>query len=232
MKHDYRIIERVRPLIKFVKETCWDNLTARVYFFIILSMVGGSFILTGGKGFKSNSSVNQVWLKCSDKLPYGEVNKKLPYSEINKIYFRKHDLVKDRLEGRSLPFLNLKNGTQLLVVFNTTDWDIRSIAVLFDINYMNGSSQSVVLINEFVKIDENMINNELVRSLRFIINDEDVIKYFTDMKILNMRVVEACGKIRPMKIEIKIDEALKEAVESTSKSINKIKKDINDLFSR
>lgn len=223
MKHHYKIIEGVRPLIKFIKENCWDNLTARVYFLLVLIIAVGVLISTDGKGFKQNVSVNQVWLSGSDRLPY---------SEINKLYLRERDLAKDRLEGKLSPFLDRKNGTQILFILNKTDWKIRSVAVLFDVSYMSGSSQSVVLINGNVENDEDTIDGKLVRSVRFIINKEDMVKYFTDMKTLNMRVVEACGKIRPMKIEIKIDEALKEAVESTSKSINKIKKDINDLFSR
>lgn len=114
-------------------------------------------------------------------------------------------------------------GTGVLMFSNKTNWDIDSIRILFSIKYLNGSTRSIVLINEMM-----VPIKDLERSVFFNVRSEDMLNYFSDVKEFNWRVVDACGKIRPMKIEIKAKEAVKKAGES----MNKVIKGIDDLFSR
>ena len=101
-----------------------------------------------------------------------------------------------------------------------TDWNIDSVHVLFEIEYLNGTTRQEVL--------ENRIVLDADRIIVFQVREEDKIKCFTDVKKFNFRVVAACGKLRPMKIEIKISEAFKKIENKSSEAL----KEFTDLFSR
>ena len=107
-----------------------------------------------------------------------------------------------------------------MYIENKTDWDIDLIQVWFDIKYVNGANRQTIL-----KKERTDVSNRL---MFFEVSHEDKIEYFTDVKNFSFRVVAACGKIRPMKIEVKIKEAFRKAGES----MNKVMKEIGDLFSR
>jgi hypothetical protein len=102
-----------------------------------------------------------------------------------------------------------------------TDWNINSVHVLFDIVYLDGSTRQEILENSGIDLGLDKI-------LVFSVSKENKIKYFTDVKKFNFRVVSACGKLRPMKIEIKISEAFKKIENKSSEAL----KEFTDLFSR
>ena len=136
---------------------------------------------------------------------------RIPDAEIKKFFFVSHCQSINRDEF----------GRSFVHIMGETDWDIDFVQVWFEIKYANGTSRQRILANKEIVFRSKS-------SISFIVSEEDKVAYFTDFKEFNYRVVDACGKIRPMKIEIKAKEALKEAGES----INKVIKGIDDLFSR
>ena len=136
---------------------------------------------------------------------------KLPDSEIKKFSSRVY-------EGGIVPNIF---GEWNEDIRNFTDWDIDSVQVLFEIIYNNGTTRQIIF-------NSQGMGSPHILYIPFNIGKKDLIETFTDVKKCNYRVVRACGKIRPMKIEIKAKEALKEAGES----INKVIKGFDDLFSR
>jgi hypothetical protein len=106
-----------------------------------------------------------------------------------------------------------------------TDWNIDSVHVLFEIEYLDGTTRQEILGNK-----EIILNSD--RIIVFLVKEEDRIKYFSDVKKFNYRVVAACGKLRPMKIEIKMTEAFKKIEKGSNEAWTEFKKEFTDLFSR
>lgn len=110
-------------------------------------------------------------------------------------------------------------GGWKLVTAVETDWNITSAQISFGFEYNDGAKRQIILKSDNIYASTGGI------AFYF---EGDQTKDLNDIKTYNFRIVSACGDLRPMKIEIKAKEAMKEAGDSAKKAI----KGIEELFSR
>ena len=95
---------------------------------------------------------------------------------------------------------------------------------MFEIEYLNGTTRREILGNKEIILSPDKI-------IVFLVKEEDRVKYFSDVKKFNYRVVAACGKLRPMKIEIKMTEAFKKIEKGSNEACGQnLKKNLLTYF--